>query len=143
MSPSSRQASCSGTQHPGVLACAALITSAPPPPPPSILSSSDAPTRPHSSRHFCPGHPSRAMQQQQQSATHAVLTPPIKNTVLAPVTDSGVHHKLQSVPSDCVLLAAYQVCCPLLPSGETDKLVLSPCSHNWILSNDAFYTVID
>lgn len=92
---------------------------------------------------FCPGHPKRAMQQQQQSATDAVLTPQIKNKILAPVTDSGVHDKPQSVPSDCVLLAACQVCCPLLPSEETDKLVLSPFSHNWILSDDAFYTVID
>lgn len=86
-----------------------MLPSSPRHPPPTTTTTTLHPVlvrRPHPSPlilPFCPGHPKRAMQQQQQSATDAVLTPApphqIKNKTLAPVTDSGVHDKPQSVAS--------------------------------------------
>lgn len=63
MFPPSHQASRSGTQKRGSVARATLITLAPLLPPPSILSSSNAPTHPHTHLPSCPVHHRTAMQQ--------------------------------------------------------------------------------
>lgn len=160
MFPPSHQASRSGTQQRGSIARATLITSAPLLPPPSILSSSNAPTHPHSSAILSVHHNRAMQQQQQQNTTDAVLEPKLKKKKNTCTSDWQLYAQHSFLPSNRspsltrvlfpkqgpnipISTAACQVYCPLLPKEEIDKVVLGPFSRNWILSNDAFYTVTD
>lgn len=61
-----------------------------------------------------------------------------------PQCDSGTFHFFpKRGPNIPISTAACQVYRPLLPREETDEVVLSPFSRNWILSDDSFYTVTD